>query len=142
MSFYSRSTGATAENKYEIGNYAGAGFTTLAVRNNDKLQGHINTVSLPFTSANTDGKGFYVASRISITNLIQQKNSTQYTATSAEAYSGRNIVIGAVGTASFPQAWSNKECAFASIGLGLNSTELTNFNSAMTIFQTTLSRNV
>ena len=142
MSYYSRTTGSSGQNQYEMGNYAGAGYTTLAVRNNDRLQGHINAASLPFTTANTDGKGFYVASRISATNLIQQKNSTQYTTTAVEAYSAGNIVIGAVGTMGTPQAWSTKECAFASIGLALSSTELTNFNSAMATFQTTLARQV
>ncbi len=142
MSFYSRSTGSSGENRYEMGNYGGPGYTSLAVRVGDKFQGHINTTSLPFTTSNTDGRGFYIASRISSTNLIQSKNSTQYTATSAEAFSVGNIVIGGIGTISTPQFYTNKECSLVSIGSGLSSAEMTTYNTLVQSFQTTLGRNV
>ena len=142
MSYYSRSTGTNGESRYEMGNYGGAGYTSLAVRVGDKFQGHINTTSLAFTTSNTDGRGFYIASRISSTNIIQSKNLTQYTGTSTEAFSVGNIVIGGIGTISTPQFYSNKECSFASIGGGLDSTDMTNYYNAVQAFQTTLGRQV
>jgi hypothetical protein len=39
-------------------------------------------------------------------------------------------------------AWSDKECAFASIGDGLTDTEAANFYTAVQAFQTTLNRQV
>ena len=38
--------------------------------------------------------------------------------------------------------YGNKECAFASVGLGLSDAEAANFYTAVQAFQTTLSRNV
>lgn len=139
MAIYSR-TQTSAGGRYEMGNYAGAGYTTLQITDNIKC--HINTTALPFTTSNTDGRGFYIGSRISSTNLIQSKNATQYTTTSAEAVSSGNILIGAVGTFTTPQFYSAKEYALASIGLGLNSSEMTIYNTIVTTFQTSLSRNV
>ena len=139
MAIYSR-TQTSAGGRYDMGNYAGAGYTTLQITDNIKC--HINTTGLPFTTSNTDGRGFYIGSRISSTNLIQSKNATQYTATSSEAYSIGNIVIGAVGTMGAPQSFSDKQYALASIGLGLNSSEMTIYNTIVTTFQTSLSRNV
>jgi hypothetical protein len=140
MSIYSR-TASSSGNRYEMGNYGGAGYTTLQIT--DNIRGHINTTGLPFNTSNASGgKGFFIASRISSTNLIQSKNSTQYSATSSEAVSVGIIVIGAVGTISNPQFYSDKQYALASIGLGLSSSEMTIYNTIVQQYQTTLGRQV
>jgi hypothetical protein len=142
MSFYSRSSGLAGQTEYEMGNYAGAGYTVIAVRNNNIFYGDINTTALPISVSNTDGKGFYIAARTSSTAVFGQKNTTQTTSTGVEANSAGTFVIGAVGTLSTPQFSSGKECAFASIGTGLSTTEATNFYTAVQAFQTTLGRQV
>lgn len=139
MAIYSR-TQTGASSRYEMGNYAGSGYTTLQIT--DNIRGHINTTGTPFSTSNTDGRGFFIASRISSTNLIQSKNATQYTATSSEAVSTGNIVIGAVGTSSTPQFYTDKQLSFASIGLGLSSSKMTSYYNDINTLMTTLGINV
>jgi hypothetical protein len=139
MAIYSRSIGVN--NQYDMGNYAGSGYTSM--RLTDNLSIHINTTGTPFATSNTNGgKGFFIGSRISSTNLIQSKNATQYTATSSEAYSVGNIVIGAIGTLGLPQFYSNKEYSMASIGLGLSSSKMTSYYNDVNTLMTTLGINV
>jgi hypothetical protein len=53
-----------------------------------------------------------------------------------------NIYLGASNDFGTAGAFSNKQCAFASIGDGLTDTQASNFYTAVQAFQTTLSRNV
>jgi hypothetical protein len=97
-------------------------------------------------STTTDGKGFYMSSRIAANDLKFYKNGTSIATTtltqtvttlSTNFYflSGINenggLLAGTV---------DNKELAFASIGEGLTSTEAANYNTRVTTFQTALSR--
>jgi hypothetical protein len=139
MAIYSR-TQTTAGGRIEMGNYAGAGYTILQITDNMKCT--INASNMLFGNSNTDGRGFYIGSRISSTSNLQSKNATQYTSSYSEAFSVGNIVIGAVGTMGAPQLYSTKQYALASIGLGLNSSEMTIYNTLVQAFQTTLGRQV
>jgi hypothetical protein len=139
MAIYSR-TQTTAGGRMEMGNYAGAGYTILQITDNMKCT--INASNMLFGNSNTDGRGFYIGSRISSTSNLQSKNATQYTSSYSEAFSVGNIVIGAVGTMGAPQLYSAKQYALASIGLGLNSSEMTIYNTIVSTYQTSLSRNV
>jgi hypothetical protein len=52
------------------------------------------------------------------------------------------IYIGCYNSSGSPLFYTNRECAFASIGNGFNSTQLSNFYTAIQAFQTSLSRQV
>ena len=72
-------------------------------------------------------------------NGISVANTTTTQTASAAAY---NIFIGSQGALGNPTNYSNRQCAFASIGDGLTDTEAANLYTAVQAYQTTLSRNV
>jgi len=100
--------------------------------------------------ANTDSRGFYVSNKTSasIGGLVIDKNGTQVASNSSaittNSYANLNIFIGASSLSSSALAFQYdlKECAFASIGLGLTATERSNYYTIVQAYQTTLSRNV
>jgi hypothetical protein len=96
----------------------------------------------------TDGRGFYLGSRISNNSLKFYKNSsiigTNTTTQVAVLLSTNNYFIGAINQGGTPilNTYDNKQLAFGSIGDGLTDTEASNFYTAVQAFQTTLGRQV
>jgi hypothetical protein len=97
-------------------------------------------------STNSDSKGFYIGNILSTTNRKTYKNSSisgTLTTSIANSLGTGAIYLNAVNTQpNFANQFSNKECAFASIGDGLTDTQASNFYTAVQAFQTTLSRQV
>jgi hypothetical protein len=93
--------------------------------------------------ADSDSLGLYSINRLNNTEQKGYKNGVlKGTAfTGVGTYVNYNILIGAWGGAT-PSYYSSKECAFASIGNGLDVTETANLYTAIQAFQTTLGRNV
>ena len=100
--------------------------------------------------SNSDGTGFYTATRISTTSLKSYKNGVLQGTNSnspVNSQSGISILLSAfnyksaLGVLSVDN-YSTKQCAFASIGDGLTDTDATNLNTRVTTFQTALNRNV
>lgn len=96
---------------------------------------------------NTDAKGFYIGTRTSTTSnkifkngVLQNTNTTSDTTT----LETNTAWIGAIqNVGNLPAAnYSNKQCAFASIGDGLTDTEAANLYTAVQAYQTTLGRQV
>ena len=74
-----------------------------------------------------------------------QKGISLATKTTTNSYTGGSnysIALFARNSAGSYDIYSNKQCAFASIGDGLTDTEATNFYTAVQAFQTTLGRQV
>jgi hypothetical protein len=90
----------------------------------------------------SNSQGFFIASRTSSTNVFGQRNAAQITGTAATSRNGNSIYLGALHSGLLTSYYSTKECAFASIGDGLTTTEAANFYTAVQTFQTALSRNV
>jgi hypothetical protein len=96
----------------------------------------------------TDGRGFYLGSRISNNSLKFYKNSsiigTNTTNQVALLLSTNNYFIGAINQGGTPivNTYDNKQLAFGSIGDGLTDTEAANFYAAVQNFNTTLARQV
>jgi len=89
--------------------------------------------------------GFFIGSRIASNLLTLFKNSTSLgtnTNSSTLGLSNFNIYIGASNEFGTVSAFSNKECAFASIGDGLTNIEAANFYTFVQAFQTTLNRQI
>jgi hypothetical protein len=89
----------------------------------------------------TNSQGFFLTSRRSSTDILGQRNSTQYFESLSESRNNTKIFIGAVnfGGASF---FSTKETAFNSIGDGLTDYEAKALYWIVQKYQTTLGRQV
>jgi len=94
--------------------------------------------------ANADSSGFYNGNRTAsnVIKLFKNGTSIQSLTTLANSTTTFSIYICAVNNAGTAASYSNRECAFASIGTGLTDTEAANFYTAVQAYQTTLSRNV
>jgi len=88
--------------------------------------------------------GYYISSRISSNDFRVYKNSTQESSSAGNAGTipDKEIYIGALNDFDNPVWITNRECAFATIGYGLDPTQVTNLYNAVNTFQTTLGRNV
>jgi hypothetical protein len=95
-------------------------------------------------SSNTNTLGLQIGSQVSTTSRklyfagsLLNTNTTSYSATNPSA----NMYISAYNN-SGPTQFTPHQCAFSSIGDGLDDTQASNFYTAVQAFQTTLSRNV
>jgi hypothetical protein len=95
-------------------------------------------------TANSDAKGLWTNSRISSSNIIAYRNGSTFVSGSSAPITkpNCNVYIGARSDASIPLFFSNRQYAFASIGDGLTSGNVSNLYTAVQAFQTTLSRQV
>ena len=146
MSFYSR-TQSNLVSPYEIFSANNSAHNIrpygLLVRFNTNQSFYANGAYNLFV-VNSDSRGFFQAFT-DLTNQILFRNSLQTLSIAIpnNLISGFSLYIGAsngAGTAGF---FSNKECAFASLGGSkLTTTEAANYYTAVQAFQTTLSRQV
>jgi hypothetical protein len=148
FSYYSRSNTAKAA-EYVMGAFDGVGNIGMIIRRNDNSSLMIadypsSTTFRAATGSVADSRGFFLGSQTGA-NIKMFKNNlllaSNTGATLNAAQPTRSVYIGALNStpANF---YTDKECAFASIGQGLNDTEVTNYNTLVQAFQTTLGRNV
>jgi hypothetical protein len=146
ISYYSRTSQANAT-ACEMGcNPVGnAGGSLILVKWSDGLSYYrVNSGTTYITVANSDSKGFYMSNRTASNVINGWKNSTKV-ATGTIASNGlANVamLINAYNDGGSIFYYSLKDCAFASVGNGLNDTEAANFYTLIQNFQTTLSRQV
>ena len=95
-------------------------------------------------TANADAKGLWTNSRISSSSVVAYRNGSTFVSgtNSPTTKPNYNVYIGARNDLNVAKFFSNREFAFASIGDGLTSTNVSNFYTAIQAFQTTLSRQV
>lgn len=96
-------------------------------------------------ASNSDSRGFFQMSKNGSTTVLGYRNSSQLINTTSTTTNATNTTfyLGALnngGTAAF--GFSGKEFAMAYIGDGLSATDMTNYDTAVQAFQTTLSRQV
>jgi hypothetical protein len=139
LSYYSR-TLSTAGTRVEIG---------CAVTNNvfqvraaaNYIAGGVLIVSL----SDIDAQGFWTGTKENSASRKGFKNASLIqleTTNNTTLYPSLNIFIGARNDSGVPLFFSDKQCAFASIGDGLTTTEALNYYTAVQSFQTTLGRQV
>jgi hypothetical protein len=90
-------------------------------------------------------QGYFLANRKSSTYIEIKRNNTLLatnTNSSSSTKPNGNVWLGAQNNSGGGTLFSNRQCAFASIGDGLTDTEAANFYTAVQAYQTTLSRNV
>ena len=139
LSIYSRTT--TGNNAVDIG-AANPYWDVEIIYSGQCFVGPMNGSYL--STANSDAKGLWTNSRISSSDIVAYRNeSSLVSGTSAPTTkTPYNVYIGARNDANIPLFFSNRQYAFASIGDGLTSTNVSNLYTAVQAFQTTLSRQV
>jgi hypothetical protein len=148
LSYYSRTD--ALRNANEIGAITSSGIISLITRFGD---GNLYADQYNFTTnrivvANPNSTGLYISSRTSATSFKVFKNNTQFGTTNTNTSTPSvntitsSMVIGAVNSNTVPVNFSNRECAFSSIGDGLTDAEALAFYNAVQAFQTTLNRQV
>lgn len=125
-----------------IGNVTGAvtGECSLWLRYTNSLYARVNTnvIANPYPT-NNDSRGLILANRTSSTQVTVQIRGTQTTLTNSSVNLYTNpFQLGGVN----PNFFDARELAFAFIGDGLTSQNMTDLNTAVVAFQTTLGRNV
>jgi hypothetical protein len=140
FSYYSRSSSVVAVT-VEMGVFQTAYVHLRAAVN--YLGGSVSSL-VSFTTISTS-LGFWLGSKTAnnsrkaiYNGALQATNTTSDTT----AYPNLNVYIEARNDSGSAAVFSNKECAFASIGDGLTDTQASNFYTAVQTFQTTLSRQV
>jgi hypothetical protein len=149
LSYYSRTNTTPANNSINMGSWIGAGleYTILAIRSylsSTRTYGILQTSNAgtfaQFVDANS--LGLYTTTRTA-NNLTKIFKNGILSATNSELSTGNStnsIYLGAANGNTLN--YSNRECAFASIGDGLTDTDASNFYTAVQAFNTTLGRQV
>jgi hypothetical protein len=144
LSYYSRTDISAAQ--AEMGVTVGALRWSLIIKYFGLFQSQLNNtttgaanVSVPWTGGDTS-LGLFLGTRISTTQHFAQRRGIQIvsnTQTMNDANPNANVALG-----SFDTIYSSKECAFASIGNGIQGAPATNLNTIVQAFNTTLGRAV
>ena len=155
ISYYSRTnTNTSSGNGVDIGvsGLASASYLPIAFfrsRTTDQMQTGLYDYSTPIVlnTSNTSSLGLFVGNRTSNVVVNSWKNGIkQGTNTSTETKDITSITlsfyISSLNLDGNAAQFSNRECAFASIGDGITDTEASDFYTAVQAFQTTLSRQV
>ena len=141
LSYYSRTNSNGTE--VEIGAQSGSAASLLEIRTSGTTYSIINGATY-MTYLDANSLGFYKANRTASNVTNAWKNGTKLVASSnaSSTLVNNEIYLGAYNNGGTLSYYSTKQCALASIGLGLSDSEAANFYTAVQAFQTTLSRNV
>jgi hypothetical protein len=143
VSIYNRTAGSGTINDW--GTSGGAlAFALAASLSSSAYLDCYNSSTNRIVTTNASALGFYIGSRNSSTSLKLFKNAAQLGTTNVNASVG---VVGLVSDVKLfsnnpVQNFSNRQCAFASIGDGLTDAEALAFYNAVQTFNTTLNRQV
>jgi hypothetical protein len=146
LSVYVRTNSAAAD-KSEISAYNGlSAYWTIKCRDSGDVtfNGVYRFTADGFisVSGNTNSSGFYTLTRRSSSDAESYKNgsSTGTTTTTTQSIPSSNVLIGTRGD--HASSFSDRNIAFASVGNGLTTTQISNLYTAVQAFQTTLGRQV
>lgn len=146
VSYYSRTNNASDTLDFGTTAVGGLHFLSASIRqSNNYTYFRINrsyTTAESFTPI-TDSRLFYMINRASSSEEILFTNTTKTTfGKNSTGLSNSPLYIGAFNDAGTARYFGQKECAFLTVGDGLNDTEATNLYTAIQVFNTTLSRQV
>jgi len=146
ISYYSRTNSNLTE--IEIGASNGPNATddklVLEIRTSGVTYYNINSTTTYIQALDTDSRAFYIGNRTASNVVNGWRNNTKIVTgtTASTTPSTANVYLGAFNRTSSVALYSNKECAFASIGDGLTDTEALVFNQIVEGYQYELGRNV
>jgi hypothetical protein len=148
IAYYSRTSAQSgAIQFYEMGsgNSSGSNNFSLFVRRNTDLAGYDsgNFVTNRATFTNTNGNGFYCGTAITTNSKYFKNGVSQVTkALTVSTISTINAYVFAFNEDNTTAYYSPRQCAFASMGLGLTDAQSLAYYNAVQAFQTTLGRQV
>jgi hypothetical protein len=145
ISYYSRTNNTTVSCEVGGGNPSPDSYTLLELRNASALGAfRYNNGVAQNQVAIADTRGFFIGTRTASNVIKLFRNNTNIINGSAasNATSVFSQYIAAYNGSNTAYSYSNRQCAFASIGTGLTDTEAANFYNAVQNFQTTLGRQV
>ncbi len=144
ISFYSRTN--TDANLVDIGvKSAATAYTMLQVKYSNTFTASVNEFYVfADHSSNTNSQGFYVGNRTGATLRNNWKNGSKVhtSSSTSQTQANFNFFVGALNNAGSAANYTNRQCAFASIGSGLTDTEAANLYTAVQNFNTALARQV
>ena len=147
LSFYSRTNSAGLYFDMGCGQIGGQ-YLDLALNISGSIYSdQYNNSTGRITTANANTQGFYISSR-TLSNVFKLfKNSAQIGTTNTGASTGfaslsGSLVLSALRETASIVYFSNRQCAFASIGDGLTDAESLALYNAVNAFQVSLARNV
>ena len=147
MSFYSRTTLASS-GVDDFGASVNVNQIQRLIIKNTNLNDHyvdMNSTSQRITGTVTVPSGLFLANRETSTALRSLRNNVSLgtnTNTNTGTLPNIGMFLGALNNAGSAVNYSVRECAFASYGDGLTTTDQTNLYTRVTTFQTALNRNV
>jgi sarcosine oxidase delta subunit len=146
VSYYSRTNNASDTLDFGTTAVGGLHFLSASIRqSNNYTYFRINrsyTTAESFTPI-TDSRLFYMINRTSSSEEILFTNTTKTTfSKNSTGLSNSPLYIGAFNDAGTARYFGQKECAFLTVGDGLNDTEATNLYNYIQLFNTTLGRQV
>jgi hypothetical protein len=104
-----------------------------------------NTIVVNAQTTTTNGSGLFTGSIVNSSSRKLYRNGSTIatnTTTAIQSLPPQKIFIGALSNGNSPSLYSNKECAFASIGSGLSDAEALALYNSVQAFNTTLGRQV
>lgn len=144
LSFYSRTNSVDATIRIDIGSLKSTpnSYSDLALGSQNLSYFRFNNTTAYNSVSTTNTEGFYIGSRTASNIIKLFKNSSIIVNGTAlsNATSLTNFYLGAANSNNSPIYYSNRQCAFASIGDGLTDTEAANFYTAVQNFQISLGR--
>jgi len=142
ISYYSR-TNSLSGNRFEFGSSASSAELYVCYKAFGDQYIAVNSGGSIYSPL-SNSLNLLLASRINSTQLKIYKNGLTHQTLSSASTSLNSLsnYLGCMNASGIPLYFTNKQCAFASIGDGLTDTEASNFYTAVQAFQTTLSRNV
>jgi hypothetical protein len=147
LSQYKRTTGNT--NAYDIAgvNYPASGLSTpenmMAQFGNTFYGAFSHVQPLPFVTVTETGKiGFFSASNLSNSTEIYKNGTSLATGAFTFGKSLQTIGLMCLNRDTSQTDFSTREYAWFSIGEGLDDTDMSNFNTVIQTYQTSLGRNV
>jgi hypothetical protein len=146
LSYYSRTNAVTASIRIDIGALRPGvdSYSDIVTSATNLTYSRFNNTATFDTTTSTTTLGFFLGSRTAANIIRTFRNGVQIISGTAPSNSTSPIdfYIGAANSNGTPNFYSNRQCAFASIGDGLTNTEAANFYTAVQAYQTTLSRQV
>jgi hypothetical protein len=145
LGFYSRTNNTTGIDDLSAVIVGDTQNMRIIINLTGSLYVDLNSANERVTGANANSTGFYQASRTSSTSLKVYKNNTTF-GTNTSANTGTlpiiSMYIGAAHRGTGAINYSNRECAFATLGDGLSDTEATNLYTSVQKFETSLNRQI
>ena len=147
LSYYSRTNfliGGMDIGVFDLGTLVGTHLGISYSGNLGQMRARINSSTPSTTYTPTNTGGLFSISRIAAASFKGYRNGASQFTQLSSTLSPPNfpIYLGAIDLSTVASDYSNKESALASIGDGLDDTEMANFYAAVQSFQTTLGRQV